>query len=43
VARVRRSGKRTIVVQVDVVDAGDSDRLCAVATVSFAVLRPRRL
>jgi uncharacterized protein (TIGR00369 family) len=42
VARVRHSGKRMIVVQVDVVDAGDSDRLCAVATVSFAVLGPRR-
>jgi len=41
-ARVRRRGKRTIVVQVDVVDVGDADNLCAVATVSFAVLGPPR-
>jgi uncharacterized protein (TIGR00369 family) len=38
VARVRHRGKRTIIVQVDVVDAGNGDNLCAVATVSFAVL-----
>lgn len=37
-ARVRRAGKRSIVIQVDVVDRGAEDRLCAIATLTFAVL-----
>lgn len=40
-ARVRKLGARTVVVQVDVVDAGDDDRLCALGTVTFAVLGDR--
>lgn len=40
-ARVRKLGKRAIVLQVDVVDAGDDDRLCALGTVTFAVLDDR--
>jgi uncharacterized protein (TIGR00369 family) len=36
-ARVRKAGRRSVVLQVDVVDAGDEDRLCAIATVTFAL------
>jgi uncharacterized protein (TIGR00369 family) len=36
-AVVRRAGRRSIVVQVDVIDVGDEGRLCAIATVTFAV------
>jgi uncharacterized protein (TIGR00369 family) len=40
-ARVRKLGSRAVVVQVDVVDAGDDDRLCALGTVTFAVIEDR--
>jgi acyl-coenzyme A thioesterase PaaI-like protein len=40
-ARVRRAGRRSVVVQVDVVDAGDDDRLCAVGTATFALVAGR--
>ena len=37
-ARVRRAGRRSVVVQLDVVDLGDDERLCAIATATFVVL-----
>lgn len=40
VARVLRRGSRSVVVSVEVFDAG-ADRLAAVSTIAFAVLRPR--
>ena len=39
-ARVLRRGSRTVVVSVEVHDAG-ADRLAAVSTIAFSVLRPR--
>jgi uncharacterized protein (TIGR00369 family) len=39
-ARVLRRGRRSVVVSVDVYDAG-ADVLAAVSTIAFAVLRPR--
>ena len=39
-ARVLRRGKRSIVVSVEVHDAG-ADRLAAVSTIAFSVLQPR--
>jgi uncharacterized protein (TIGR00369 family) len=39
-ATVRRVGRTAIVVQLDVVDAGHDDRLCAIATVTYAVRPP---
>ena len=39
-ARVLRRGRRTIVVSVEVHDAG-ADRLAAVSTIAFSVLSPR--
>jgi uncharacterized protein (TIGR00369 family) len=40
VARIRQASRRTYVVQLDVHDAGGGDRLCAVATVTYAVRPP---
>ena len=37
IARVRKAGGRAVVVQVEVVDVGDSERLCALGTVTFAL------
>ena len=39
-ARVLRRGQRSVVLQVEVYDVG-ADRLAAVSTIAFAVLRPR--
>jgi uncharacterized protein (TIGR00369 family) len=39
-AKVLRRGKRSVVLQVEVHDVG-ADRLAAVSTIAFAVLRPR--
>ena len=39
-ARVLRRGSRSVVVSVEVYDAG-AERLAAVSTIAFAVLRPR--
>jgi uncharacterized protein (TIGR00369 family) len=39
-AKVLRRGKRSVVLQVEVYDVG-ADRLAAVSTIAFAVLRPR--
>ena len=42
IARMRKVGARTAVVQVDVVDMGDGERLCALGTLTFAVFGERR-
>ena len=42
IARVRRAGRRSVVVQLDVVDVGDDERLCSIATATFAVLPASR-
>ena len=42
IARMRKVGGRAVVVQVDVVDMGDSERLCALGTATFALLGERR-
>lgn len=39
-ARVRRAGRRSVVVQAEILDAGAEDRLCLVATTSFALHPP---
>ena len=41
VVRIRHRSRQTFVIQVDVVDRGDGDRLCAVSTVTYAVQAAR--
>ena len=42
IARIRKAGGRAVIVQVEVVDRGDGERLCALGTATFVLLGERR-